>query len=549
MKKVNIYISMAMAAMLGVSAASCTDGNDWDVDGSHSRLFGLNDSKLSIEAEDVQATLTFTGTPGAEYYVVEVSTDSLYDDVAMGGENAIVYGEDKSMTKSPVVLTGLAGDTRYYLRIKALSSETNESKWSYYKSGGTFKTLAEQIFNEAQESDRFEDRIHLSWVPGAEVTNIVVTAGDEVVQDITLDNEAKAAGEYVVTGLAPSTTYTFTIYNGEAKRGTLVISTTAAMPEGDYKIELPAGITLIDNTLINQIAADAQAAVGSTTVSVTIGIPADSKVNVNGVSAETGETTTLKLPEGVSVTFFGMSGGERPVLSFPKSLDIAGGRSYIRFENVAIVDGGCQYLINQSADGNVGELSFKECTIADMDRSLIRTQGSGVINIDNIIVDDCVLTNMASGNGYSVFYFGTATTNVGKLELVNSTFDTSQRSFIEASKAPITDGVFITNCTFYNNVQDGRYFMDANGQATNLTVKNTIFGKTYVATARGYRTNGTAVFDGCLRASDCVYSSNDIKELEMSDLSSADIFKDPENHDFTLKIYENIGDPRWYPTE
>lgn len=534
-----------MAALLGVSAVSCTDGNDWEVDGSHSRLFGLNDSKLSIEAEDVQATLTFTGTPNAEYYIIEVSTDSLYDDVPMGGGNAIVYGEDRSMTKSPAVLTGLYGDTRYYLRIKAMADGISESKWSYYKSGSTFRTLAEQIFNPVTESDRFEDRIHLSWQPGAEVTNIAVTLGEDVIQTIVLDDAAKASGEYVVTGLAPSTTYTFTIYNGESKRGLLTISTTAAMPEGDYKIELPAGTTLIDQTLIDQIAADAQAAVGNSVVSVTIGIPANSKVNVNGTS-EDGSTTTIKLPEGVSVTFFGMSGGEKPVLNFPRSLDIGGGRTYIRFENVAIVDGGCQYLVNQSSDSNLGELSFTQCTIGNFERSLIRTQGSGVINIENVIVDDCVVTNMATGNGYSIFYFGTETTNVDRLELKNSTFDTSQRSFIEASKAPITNGVFITNCTFYNNVQDGRYFMDANGQTTDLTVMNTIFGKSYVETARGVRTSGTTLYESCLRTSDCVYSANDIKELEPSDMSSSDIFKDPDNHDFTLKINENIGDPRWY---
>ena len=90
--------------------------------------------------------------------------------------------------------------------------------------------------------------------------------------------------------------------------------------------------------------------------------------------------------------------------------------------------------------------------------------------------------------------------------------------------------------------------MDANGQATNLTAKNTIFGKTYnPEKAKGVRTSGTMTFDGCLRTSDCLFSGgNDIKDLVASDLSSADVFKDPENHDFTLKISDKVGDPRWY---
>lgn len=549
MKTINNILSVAVASMLGLTVASCTDGNDWDVDSSFSRLFGLNNDKISVEAEDVQATVTFNTVPEAEYYIIEVSTDSLYDDIQMGGGNAIVFGSDGDINGSPAVITGLNGDTRYYLRMKAMSSQKSESKWSYYKDGATFKTLAEQIFLDPVASDRAEDKLHVAWTPGADVTNLVVRDGNgDEVQNIVLDDAAKNAGEYTITGLTPSTNYTVVIMNGETKRGTLTLSTTAAMPDGDYKVELSADITRITGDVINSIVDAAKTATGKDNVAVTIGLRPDMTYDVASYADDgSGEDSNLALPDGVSVTFFGLSGGEVPVMNWKKSLDIAGGHSYIRFENVVMIDGGCQYFVNQATDASVGELSFKECTFTDFERSLVRTQGSGVINVDNIIVDDCVLTNMSSGNGYSVFYF--ATTNVGKMELSNSTFDTSQRSFIEASKAPITNGVYITNCTFYNNVASGRYFMDANGQATNLTMTNTILGKSGTDTSRGVRTTGTMIFDNCLRTSDCIYSANDIKDLPAGEKSSAEVFKDPDNHDFTLKINQLIGDPRWYPAE
>lgn len=552
MKRINRIFRIAMFGMLGICATSCSEFNDWGIDDAFSRLFGVNGEKISIEAEDTKAEVTFTGVPDAEYYIIEVSKDSLYDDVEMGGPNAIVYGEDKSIVKSPAVLENLAGDTKYFLRIKSMSDAENESHWAYFRDGQTvktFKTKAEQIFLEPEASDRSENSLRVKWTPGAAVTNLLVANGDgEEIMNIELDDAVKAAGEYTITGLTPSTSYIITIMNGDAKRGVLNMSTTAAMPEGDYKTELAAGITRITDDVISDIVDAAKAATGKENVAVTIGLQPDRKYDVASY-AEDGTDAGLRLPEGASVTFFGMAGGEAPTLNMIKSLNIEGGHTYIRFENVNFTDGGCQYFINQSTSSTIAELSFKQCRFTDFERSLIRTQGSGIINIDNVIVDNCVLTNMSHGNGYSVLYFGTATTHVGRLELVNSTIDTTQRSVIEASKAPIANGVYITNCTFYNNVAAGRYFMDANGQSTNLTMTNTILGKTMDATSRGARTAGTMEFNNCIRTSDCVYGSNDIKDLPVDTWSSADIFKAPDSHDFTLKISKKVGDPRWYPAE
>lgn len=547
MKLNKLYNKMALAGyvLMFVSAVftACSDTNDWDIDPQYDRLF--HSSTFSVKAYETSAEVTFQRMPDTDYYVIEYSTDSLYNEIEMGGtENSVVI-DDKSITKSPYTINNLAGSTKYFIRIKSCSNSGKGSNWKYLEDY-SFKTKDEQIFNNVTDADRFEDHIVLSWLAGASVTNIVVTKDGETVQDRILTDEEIMEGKATVTGLSPASSYTFTIYNGNAKRGSVSASTTAAMPAGDYKVQLPSDITVIDQTTIDEIVADAQTAVGNTNVSVTIGIPAGLSLDVRGISNETGEATSVKIPEGVSVTFFGLSGGEKPVLNFVKSFNIEGGHNYIRFENLTIIDGGCQYFINQSSGCSINELSFVQCAFSNFDRSIIRTQGTGVISIDNIKIDDCIFTNLSTGNGYSVFYFGTTTTNIGKLDLSNSTFDTSQRSFIEASKAPITNGVFITDCTFYNNVASSRYFMDANGQATDLSMTRTIIGKTFAEDAKGVRSTGTLTFIDCIRAKDCIYVSNDMKDITPSDYLSTEIFVDPDNHDFTLKINKLVGDPRWY---
>ena len=48
MKSIKNILGTASMIALALSATSCTDGNDWDVDGSLSRLFGLNGDKITV---------------------------------------------------------------------------------------------------------------------------------------------------------------------------------------------------------------------------------------------------------------------------------------------------------------------------------------------------------------------------------------------------------------------------------------------------------------------------------------------------------------------
>ncbi len=541
-------------ALLSLFAVSCIDGNDWDVDSSYSRLFSVGDDNITVTADTTTATVEFSAVSGAEYYIIEVSEDSLYNDIALGGtSSSIVYGQDGSITSSPVVITGLIGETKYYLRMKSMSSTETESHWAYYKSGGTFKTLTEQIFNPVSNDDITSTSVRITWQAGAEVTHLGYKNGS---QDdytmITLDAATIAAGEYTFNDLQSTTTYTFVIYNGDIKRGTISVTTVAGAPDADFTYEIPSGTTTLDQDLMDEIVAEAQSASGQTNVSITIVLPSGETIDVASAGEEEGTYSSLSIPEGVSVTFYGGS-ANRPILSFVKSLEIGGYHSSINFENVNIADGGCQYLINQSNACNIGEMTFKSVDIDGLERSLVRFQQTTEKTISKLTIDDCIMGNQGSG-GYAFIYNNVANSYITEIEVTNSTFYTLQHNFIQVpSPGGGTDNIHVENCTFYNIIGSGRYFIDAQDMNTDIYLTNLVLAKTYTeSSSKGGRTAGEFYCSGVLTTNDFVISSNSFKpDVELEDVSSDDLFVDPENGDFTIQIYSyaTYGDPRWYPEE
>ena len=543
--------SMFIAALAVVAGAitSCTDKMDnWDADPSFDRLFSVQ--SLDVTPAATSATVEYKAN-GASNFQIQYSTSEITDDMDANAEGTTTV---ESTSKTSTEITDLISETDYYLRIRAIAAGKTPSKWVYYttSSGNKyFTTKGEQIMNDVADTDRTENSIRVTWEPGATVTHLLVhQVGDEENandRQIDLDDAAKAAGEYTVTDLAASTAYVITIWNGLSKRGNVTASTSAEAPKGDYEYTLQDGEN-ISQVLMNTIAENTKAAAGGTTsYSATIKIPQGATIDIVGTS-EDGSASSVKIPDGMAVTFFG-EGGLGANVRLSKSVNLVGNHSTITFQNLDITDGGCQYIINQSADANIEELTFDGCNIHDIERSVIRTQSANII-INKITVNNCVMTNVSSGDGYSVIYLGEKNT-VKEINVTNSTLDTQKRSFIEISKTTVPT-VNLTNCTFYNFIWSGRYLIDANGQNTDITLTNCILGKTYSDMARGVRSNLIPVATGCIRTSDCIFAANDFKAevgLPLGDKPSTDYFTDPDNHDFTLKISDKVGDPRWYKAE
>lgn len=561
MKSIKNILGTASMMALTLSATSCTDGNDWDVDGSLSRLFGLNGDKITVETAETSATVTFSAftskaVSSPEYYVFEVSKDSLYEGVE--NANIIKFGEDKSLTSSPVVLSGLDGDSKYYMRVKAMSSTSNESKWVYYKDGSSFKTKAEQIFNNVEATDLFEDHVNLSWTPGADVTHITYanTNDAENIQTINLTDEEKAAGKYTLGGLNPTSTYTITIYKNDVKRGQLQVTTPAAMPAANFKYSLASDVTVISQELIDEIAEKAKAAAGNeTNYSATIGIPAGAKVALYGINDSDGGKTNVTIPNGMSVTFFGLAGGDAPTINLDKNLDIAGSHAFIKFQNVKMEENGAGYFINQSKACTVSEFTLENCEVSNLKTSFFRLQGSDAKSIGKLTLKNSIFTNLCAGYGFIHIDAGSGKGHLDNVEIDGCTFNSicvTGKVFIFSKKTDMQD-ITIKNSTFYNCNGNGQYFVDFNvdtfGPST-FTIENCIFGKSAdEATNKNIRSKTPATVANSFRTTDFFKV---IKGVNDTEFSSTQLFKDPANGDFTIKagtLKEKAGDPRWYVVE
>lgn len=561
MKSIKNILGTASMMALALSATSCTDGNDWDVDGSLSRLFGLNGDKITVETAETSATVTFSAftskaVPSPEYYVFEVSKDSLYEGVE--NANIIKFGEDKTLTSSPVVLSGLDGDSKYYMRVKAMSSTSNESKWVYYKDGSSFKTKAEQIFNNVEATNLFEDHVNLSWTPGADVTHITYanTNDAENIQTINLTDEEKAAGKYTLGGLNPTSTYTITIYKNDVKRGQLQVTTPAAMPAANFKYSLASDVTVISQDLIDEIAEKAKAAAGNeTNYSATIGIPAGAKVALYGINDSDGGKTNVTIPDGMSVTFFGLAGGDAPTINLDKNFDIAGSHAFIKFQNVKLEENGAGYFINQSKACTVSEFTLENCEVSNLKTSFFRLQGSDAKSIGKLTLKNSIFTKLCAGYGFIHIDAGSGKGHLDNVEIDGCTFNSicvTGKVFIFSKKTDMQD-ITIKNSTFYNCNGNGQYFVDFNvdtfGPST-FTIENCIFGKSAdEATNKNIRSKTPATVANSFRTTDFFKV---IKGVNDTEFSSTQLFKDPANGDFTIKagtLKEKAGDPRWYVVE
>lgn len=561
MKSIKNILGTASMMALALSATSCTDGNDWDVDGSLSRLFGLNGDKITVETAETSATVTFSAftsktVPAPEYYVFEVSKDSLYEGVE--NANIIKFGEDKSLTSSPVVLSGLDGDSKYYMRVKAMSSTSNESKWVYYKDGSSFKTKAEQIFNNVEATDLFEDHVNLSWTPGAEVTHITYANANDVenIQTINLTDEQKAAGKYTLSGLQPTSTYTITIYKNDVKRGQLQVTTPAAMPAANFKFSLASDVTVISQDLIDEIAEKAKAAAGNeTNYSATIGIPAGAKVALYGTNDSDGGKTNVTIPDGMSVTFFGLAGGETPTITLDKNFDIAGSHTYIKFQNVKLEENGAGYFINQNKACTVSEFTLEDCEVSNVKTSFFRIQGKDAKSIGKLTLKNSIFTNLCAGYGFIHIDAGSGAGHLDNVEIDGCTFNSicvTGKVFIFSKKTDMQD-ITIKNSTFYNCNGNGQYFVDFNTDSfgpNTFLIENCIFGKSAdEATNKNIRSKTPATVANSFRTTDFFKV---IKGVNDTEFSSTQLFTDPANGNFTIKagtLKEKAGDPRWYVVE
>lgn len=553
--KLNKYIYMFMTGAIILGHSACVDVNDWDVDSSYDRLFRPNGVKVSADA--TTAEISWDLSPNTNYYVIEINpTDSLYGQTEEPRESSIVYGIDKSITTSPVTIENLVSNTKYFIRVRACSDAQGNSHWNYLEAF-SFRTRSENILNAVDNSQKGEDYITLSWAAGLAVTHIeyaeVIGTDDNnnailgETNTLQLTADQITAGEATVNGLKASTSYQFTIYNQSAPRGTRTVTTALQAPEGNLKVQIPAGSTLTQEML------DSWANEGS----VTVIFDAATEYTLEGLDPVTGDPAGLTIPNNLSITFFGSNGVSKTILKASREVLMGGIHSYIRFENVIVKDAGAQYLFNQGSDATVSELSFKDSEFIDFARNVVRLKDQKSITIDLLSFENCIITNQGGG-GYPCIGLDAKEYTISKMVFTNTIFNTLSHNVIALNNnsrgCATVNSVDFNNCTFYNTVGATRYLVDAGSadQGPTVTFNNSILGKSYGATlsngvwastSRGVRSKSVVVNNTYMTA-DGIFGSNAIKGCIDYSGTSDDLFNAPANGDFTIKdggFPEGIG--------
>ncbi|MDD6892625.1 MAG: fibronectin type III domain-containing protein [Bacteroidales bacterium] len=540
MKLKYIAAQGAIALMASLAAVSCTDGNDWEEDSSYDRLFSPVESNLSVSAKATEAEVKWSLVKDAESYLIEVSTDSLYNEVALGGPAATVYGQDGNITSSPFTLTDLMPDTQYFLRIKSQSAGKNESKWTYL-TDKSFKTKTEQIIEHYSVA---WNGVTLSWPANSKADRVeVLDEAGQTLQTLALSADDLSAGTCTVSGLSPLTPYQVILFNGSAKRGVISFTTPAKVPDADKVVYLAASDSL-NNTLFEELAAEGIA-------SVTVALPAGSTYY---------NASTVNIPDGLSVNFFGIAGGEQPVLAI-SMLNIAGKHDVLTFENLTITSAGkdaegnaknADYFINQSAACEVGSIEFSNCTLEGFTNTPFRLQGSDVKVIGQLTFSNCLVFT-SNLDKYAVVHVdaGSGKGVVNNILLSRTTVAGASKSFIYCNKTNF-ESLVIEDCTLSGLSNSGRYFMDcgASNGPTTFIIRNTLLGSLKEG-SKGARSKTTPTVDNSYITTDVVFAGNAIVGFNEYDKSETSLFRDPANRDFTIIDNsfggkKSCGDPRWY---
>ncbi|QPH38234.1 DUF5123 domain-containing protein [Pedobacter endophyticus] len=514
-----------------ISFSGCKDNNLEEITNLEvDRAF----SPTGLTATVVNKTgvrLTWKAVNNAKTYTVEVFTTTDFSGTA------VKTVKDIAFTQVPYTVTGLAGDTQYYIRVKASGEGVDDSKYVSV----AIKTEPEQIFQDITADKLGSRTVTLNFPAGENATTITLNPGN-ITRAVT--PAEITAGAITLTGLTPKTTYTATLLLNGTVRGTKTFTTPA---------ELPTGADVVIVAATDDLAAMIQAATKSTRFVILEG----SKYNAD---------LAFTLPAGIDISIIGEVAAVKPIVSFTQIiLPVTGGK--LHFENVDVnayalgneTTTRRQYVINQSTASTFDEVSFENCNIRNFVNTPMRMQGSAAITLNKFIVNNCIIDNISiadagpGGGNYAFINSNVATGKINNITLTNNTFSNIGYGLILHNQAP-SQTVTIENNTFYNVVGDARYFIDYNAQTISggFSFKNNIVAKTLspAATARGMRTATAPTVANNYQTSDVVFTANPIPGITAYAGASTALFTAPATKNFKIKDdgfagKSTAGDPRW----
>lgn len=608
MKNLKYIISAGTCLLLTIFlSTSCTDGNDWEVIEAN-RLFGPTQSDFSLTADDeiAQIEITWKGVKDAQGYVLEISTEPLSNDIALGeAAGSQIFGNDGEKISSPLMVKELLPETNYYARIKAIGSN-KESYWVYAEK--SVKTTKEQLLEIPTEDagDITKESIRVSWMEGCNVTALHISSNSVSApyeETFILEEADKEACSFLFEGLSSLTEYTIELLNNDIIRGTIKVTTA----QGEM-IEVTVDELTHNSATFSWVeAADAYTL-----------IPGESPTADGAEAFPTGSATTFtasNLKGSTTYTFSVIKNGAIiGYTNFTTSYDAPENAQDVSDENSfidVINNGSGDVALNVTADIQINksivvptsitsltlfstEATPKRITIAEKGELSIAENASlhkidiynldyvdGIratgekgtyllnvklsCNIQEIIINKTNITDFrgvirvqsaASNTKIGTITFNNAIiTNLNDYGLIQTKVEGVQLENIVITNTTInklgasmltmlqSPDIKIDHSTFYG-FKDGKTVID-NGKekAGTITVTNTLVGKT--GATKGYE-GPQLTYTNTYTTSDCsLYSKNTWGEP--ISLNSTELFANPDKGDFTViaEKYKACGDPRW----
>lgn len=232
------------------------------------------------------------------------------------------------------------------------------------------------------------------------------------------------------------------------------------------------------------------------------------------------------------------------------------------------------YFIN-GALGKVDILAFRNCTIQNVNRCLVRTTDGSAATMTNFEISNSIIEDCGSG-GWALTRFNHDLVNVN---IKGNTFDTYQAEDIFLSTAAAKNTAFNTNFVFENNtvyksIKDGDYAVckpnNKFSDASSYTFRNNIFNLNYTTSTKVYLLTGVTTGGSLIAQKNLIvnfgnttksYNYTTIPTVTNTDITLSDLeltsigFADPGNGDFSILSTSPIatastsggilGDPRW----
>lgn len=509
-------LTICCGTMLGFSACQKNIADEV-TELNFSRLF----SPTGVQAIVVNKTgvrLNWAKVNKAESYTIEFFDNGNSD--FSGAPSRTVSGITGS--ELPYTVSGLAGETNYSVRIKAVGAGIEDSKWST----ATFKTDAEQILYSVDPADIQAKQVTLKWPAGQTATQIVLTPGN-VTHAVT--PAEVAAGAAVITGLTPETAYTAKLMNGASTRGTVTFNTL---------IDLGGAIQVNPSDDLTAILQNAN--------------------NGDVFALMPGTYNTQDIIISKSIAIKGARPANKPVLTgtiFRVTANSGLQLKDLILDGTGSLNGNQAIIYDEDLTTSYAPFVMEDCTVRNYTKGLFYVNKKAWIQ--SVLFKGNIIYGIeCNGGDFIDFRTGLATT----FDFMNNTVYNSAlaRDFFRMDNggstnfAGVKSMITINNNTFYN-VSNGS---SRRVLYIRLALHEITFNKNILAETAGYYTNQSSTTikemskNNYFNAPNFTASAVSGSKNDTGDYTQLNPgFASPSTGDFTISNIDlkaaGIGDPRW----